>query len=108
MADCHMYHPRKAVEKLGVHPNTLRRYADEGQIETIRTKAGQRLFNGSGLNFKSKGLRSLLDRLMRADQLEIVVACQDRLPQFGFELIQYLAEQNSGKILVLDSPEYCP
>ena len=45
---------------------------------------------------------------MRADQLEIVVACQDRLPGFGFELIQYLAEQNSGKILVLDSLEYCP
>ncbi|MGK7928778.1 MAG: MerR family DNA-binding transcriptional regulator [Spirulina sp.] len=31
---------RKAVKQLGLHPNTLRRYADQGQIETIRTQAG--------------------------------------------------------------------
>jgi putative resolvase len=36
---------RKAVERLGMHPNTLRRYADEGRIEVIKNEAGQRLFN---------------------------------------------------------------
>ncbi|MBD2555186.1 recombinase family protein, partial [Limnothrix sp. FACHB-708] len=36
---------RKAVEFLGLHPNTLRKYADEGKIETIRNEAGQRLYN---------------------------------------------------------------
>jgi putative resolvase len=63
---------------------------------------------GSGLNFKRKGLRSLLDRLMRGDQLEIIVACKDRLTRKGFELIEYMVEQNGGKIVVLDQPEYCP
>jgi len=36
---------RKAVEKLGLHPNTLRRYADEGKIQIIKNEAGQRLYN---------------------------------------------------------------
>ncbi|WP_232731606.1 recombinase family protein [Kamptonema formosum] len=37
---------------------------------------------GSGLNFKRKGLQSLLVRLMRGDQLTVVVACRDRLCGF--------------------------
>ncbi len=36
---------RKAVEKLGLHPNTLRRYADQGKIEVIKNEAGQRLYS---------------------------------------------------------------
>ncbi|GEM_PF-2906048 len=46
---------------------------------------------GSGLNFKRKGLRSVLVRIMRGDseagrdsvlQLTVVVACRDRLCRF--------------------------
>ena len=147
---------RKAVEKLGLHPNTLRRYADQGKIQFIKNEAGQRLYNveayirgaanaslicycrvssskqkddlnrqiaymqslypeaeiikdiGSGLNFKRKGLRSILDRLLRGDKLKIIVACRDRLCRFGFELIQYMVEQNGGKIVVLDQNVHCP
>jgi predicted site-specific integrase-resolvase len=123
-----------------LHPNTLRKYVDEGKIKSIKNEAGQRLFDvesytgdstrttticycrvssskqrdelerqvvslqslypqaeiirdiGSGLNFKRKGLLSLLDRLLRGDKLTIVVACRDRLCRFGFELIQYMVE----------------
>jgi putative resolvase len=147
---------RKAVERLGLHPNTLRRYADEGKIQIIKNEAGQRLYDvesyirgaansslvcycrvssskqkddlqrqiaymqslypkaeiiqdiGSGLNFKRKGLRSLLDRLLRGDKLKIIVACRDRLCRFGFELIQYMVEQNGGEIVVLDQSVHCP
>ena len=35
----------KAVELLGLHPNTLRRFADNGTIEAIKTPGGQRLYN---------------------------------------------------------------
>jgi len=121
---------RKAVEWMGLHPHTLRKYADEGKIKSIKNEAGQRLYNvesyqrgatrtsivcycrvssasqrddlarlvefiqqqypdpetiqdiGSGLNFKRKGLQALLVRLMRGDQLTIVVACRDRLCRF--------------------------
>jgi putative resolvase len=142
---------RKAVKELGLHPNTLRRYADEGKIKFIKNPAGQRLFDvasfanasvrsdticycrvssskqqddlarqvaymqslypeaetikdvGSGLNFKRKGLRSILERLMRGDKLTLIVACKDRLARFGFELFQYLLELNGGKLVVLDT-----
>ncbi|HBE19367.1 MAG TPA: IS607 family transposase [Cyanobacteria bacterium UBA11149] len=147
---------RKAVEFLGLHPHTLRKYADEGKIKSIKNEAGQRLYDvesyqcgtirtaticycrvsstkqrddlnrqvaymqslypnaeiiqdiGSGLNFKRKGLQSLLVRLMRGDQLTIVVASRDRLCRFGYEIFEFMAEQNGGRILVLSNPAHCP
>ena len=63
---------------------------------------------GSGLNYKRKGLKAILERLMCGDQLTIVVACRDRLTRFGFELFEYLVSINGGKILVLDQAESCP
>ncbi|WP_425311520.1 IS607 family transposase [Planktothrix rubescens] len=63
---------------------------------------------GSGLNFKRKGLQGLLVRLMRGDKLTIIVACRDRLCRFGFQLFEFMAEQNGGNIVVLENPIYCP
>jgi putative resolvase len=63
---------------------------------------------GSGLNFKRKGLQSLLVRLMRGNKLTIVVACRDRLCRFGFEIFEFMAEQNGGSIVVLDQAVHCP
>ena len=36
---------RKAVALLGVHPNTLRKWANDGRIEHIRSPGGRRLYN---------------------------------------------------------------
>lgn len=36
---------RKVCKTLGIHPNTLRRFANSGKIEYIRTPAGQRIYN---------------------------------------------------------------
>ena len=36
---------RKASAQLGIHQNTLRRYADQGRIQTIRTASGQRRYD---------------------------------------------------------------
>ena len=63
---------------------------------------------GSGLNYRRKGLRAILERIVRGDKLTIIVTCRDRLTRFGFELIEYLVSLNGGKILVLDQPESCP
>ncbi|MBN3871196.1 IS607 family transposase [Nostoc sp. JL33] len=161
---------REAVKKLGLHPNTLRKYADNGKIQSIKNEAGQRLFDvesylraksatgeyprgelcgadraslicycrvsstkqrddlgrqiaymqslypdaeiikdiGSGINFKRKGLQTLLDRLMQGDKLTLIIACRDRLARFGFELIQYMVEQNGGQIVVQGQTVHCP
>jgi putative resolvase len=147
---------RKAVSFLGLHPNTLRKYADDGKIKSIKNEAGQRLYDvesyrhdatesaivcycrvsstkqkddlqrqvefmrerypeaeivkdiGSGLNFKRKGLQSLLVRFMRGDKLTIVIACRDRLCRFGFELFEFMVQQNGGSIVVLSNPVHCP
>lgn len=141
---------REAVATLGLHPNTLRKYADAGKIEAIKTHSGQRRFNvesylnattkshvilycrvssrkqrddlerqtqrlqdlypqaeiikdvGSGLNFKRKGLRSILERCLRGEKLSVVVSHRDRLARFGFDLIAFLVQWNGGEIVVLD------
>jgi predicted site-specific integrase-resolvase len=148
---------KEARKQLGLHPNTLRKYADEGIIDTIKTPSGQRRFNiesfikqkqnnpqtilycrvssvrqkddlnnqknyliseypgaevisdvGSGLNFKRKGLRTILERLLQGDSIKLVVAERDRLCRFGFELIEHLVNKNGGEIVVLNQIESSP
>ena len=63
---------------------------------------------GSGLNFKRRGLLSLLDRLHSGEKLTIVVAYTDRLARFGAELIERLIEQNGGELVVLKRVTHSP
>lgn len=56
---------------------------------------------GNGLNFKRKGLKTILERAMSGDKLQIVVAHKDRLCRFGFELIEYIIERTGGSVVVL-------
>ena len=57
----------------------------------------------SGINFKRKGLQSILDCCLQGTIVEVVVAHRDRLCRFGFELMQILIEKAGGKITVLDN-----
>jgi excisionase family DNA binding protein len=157
----------KAAKALGVHQNTLRRWADEGKIETIRSSGGHRRFNvdryirdrqlpgdappaasdrrricycrvsaakqradlrrqidfmrqhypqheiisdvGSGLSFKRKGFKAILDAAYSGDIEELVVAYKDRLCRFGFDMVQYLVEEkNDGRLLVLGNRDVSP
>ena len=61
---------------------------------------------GSGINFKRKGLRTLLERILQGDKLRLVVAHRDRLARFGGEVIQFLVEQNGGEVVVLNETVY--
>ena len=132
-----------ASEALGLHPNTLRRYADAGEIKTVRTPINgeqaiicycrvssykqkddlnrqigymQEKFPkaiiikdiGSDINFKRKGLNSILDRLLRGDKLKLVIAYKDRLARFGAELIEYMVKQNGGEFVVLNEINHSP
>jgi len=57
---------------------------------------------GSGINFKRKGLSTILDSCLQGNIGEIVVAHRDRLCRFGFELIESLVSKAGGKITVLE------
>lgn len=58
----------------------------------------------SGLNFKRRGLLSLLDRVFQGDVKEIVVAHKDRLCRFGYDLIEYICQKHRT-ILKVDNNE---
>lgn len=57
---------------------------------------------GSGINFKRKGLQTILDRCIQGTIGEIVVAHRDRLSRFGFDLIKLIVEKGGGVVTVID------
>ena len=61
---------------------------------------------GSGINWKRKGLKTILDRAMSGNISEVMVAHRDRLCRFGFELIEWILERNGVKLIVLDREDY--
>ena len=63
---------------------------------------------GSGLNFKRKGLLSVLELVSRGGVQEIVVASKDRLCRFAFDLIAWLCDQNDVQLVVLDKSDKSP
>lgn len=63
---------------------------------------------GSGINFKRKGLQTILDLAIKGDLDTLVVAHKDRLCRFAFELIEYIITSTGGKILVLDHQDTKP
>lgn len=60
---------------------------------------------GSGINFKRKGLQTLLDRCLQNRIGEVVIAYRDRLCRFGFELIESLIKKAGGKVTVIGNTD---
>jgi len=56
---------------------------------------------GSGINFKRKGLRSILELASKGVVSEVVVAYRDRLCRFAFELVEWILQLHGVKLLVL-------
>lgn len=54
----------------------------------------------SGVNFKRKGLRSLLDKSIKGMVGQIVVAHRDRLARLGFDLLEFVFEATGARIVV--------
>ncbi len=63
---------------------------------------------GGGLNFRRKGLITLLGRVLLRDIAVIVVAHKDRLARFGFDIIEWLCEQFDCQIVVLNQISLSP
>ena len=60
---------------------------------------------GSGINYKKKGLRQLVNKINNHEVSTVVVLYKDRLIRFGFELIEYLCEINGVNIEIIDHTE---
>ena len=54
-----LYPTRKAAQTLGVHPNTLRRWANQGKIQFVKTAAGQHLYDVDALLGGNKPTRRI-------------------------------------------------
>ena len=63
---------------------------------------------GSGLNFKRKGLQTLLDRVLTNTCKLVVIAHKDRLCRFGFDLISWICARQQTEILVLNQTNLSP
>jgi predicted site-specific integrase-resolvase len=57
---------------------------------------------GSGINFKRKGIQTILDACLQKNIGEVVIAHRDRLCRFGFEIFNQLITKSGGKITVID------
>jgi predicted site-specific integrase-resolvase len=63
---------------------------------------------GSGLNYKRKGFRTILDTCMQGTIGQVVVTHKDRLCRFGFEMVEYLIKSSGGEIMVLNDTSSSP
>jgi len=79
---------RVASNKLGVHPNTLRKWEEEGHIKAIRTPGGKRMYDLS--SFNQGASRIIYARVSSSGQKEElqnqIKYLRDRYPEY--ELIQ--------------------
>lgn len=58
---------------------------------------------GSGINYKKKGLRQLIQQITQGKVEKVVVLYKDRLLRFGFELIEYIANLHHCEIEIVDT-----
>lgn len=108
------------TEKIKIEPTTICycRVSSPKQKEDLQRQIayvsakypGKELIKdvGSGINFKRKGLNTILERAMSGEQLEVVVAYKDRLARFGYDLIERVITRTGGRIVVLNEISLSP
>jgi predicted site-specific integrase-resolvase len=63
---------------------------------------------GGGLNFKRKGLETILEFADSKSIGTVVVAYKDRLSRFGFDLLDRIISKAGGKLVVLNNSKFSP
>ncbi len=58
---------------------------------------------GSGINFKRRGLVSILESVFRNEVQTVVVAHKDRLCRFGFDLLQQIFKSFGTSLVILSN-----
>lgn len=78
------------------------------QLEHLHTQhPNHRIISdcASGLNYKRKGLQTILELAFEGRLREVRIAHRDRLCRFGFDLIEFILEHHGAKIIVEDHSE---
>jgi predicted site-specific integrase-resolvase len=57
---------------------------------------------GSGINFRRKGFRTILEGLFLGTVSEVVVAHKDRFSRFGFELFEWIFQEHKAQLLSIE------
>lgn len=57
---------------------------------------------GSGINYKKKGLKQLINKINNREISKVVILYKDRLVRFGYELIEYMCEINGIELEIID------
>jgi putative resolvase len=60
---------------------------------------------GSGINFKRKDFKTLLEQVLERNIKQIVVAHKDRLTRFGFELFKIVCDKCNTRIIIVNDDE---
>jgi predicted site-specific integrase-resolvase len=60
---------------------------------------------GSGMNYKKKGLKNLLDAILGRKIKRLVITHKDRLLRFGAELIFTLCEIHHVEVVIINQGE---
>lgn len=63
---------------------------------------------GGGLNFKRKQFLSLVDAIVEGQVERVIVAHQDRLARFGYQLLVHLCETHQCELVVMNTEELSP
>ena len=63
---------------------------------------------GGGMNFRRRKFLAMLDNIIAGEVSTVVVAHQDRLARFGFELIEWLATKHGCEIIVANQETLSP
>jgi predicted site-specific integrase-resolvase len=63
---------------------------------------------GGGLNYKRPKFTELIDRILRGEIVTLVIAHQDRLARFGYELLVHLCQSHDCQIIVLNTESLSP
>jgi len=60
---------------------------------------------GSGMNYRKKGLQSLLEKILRKQMRRLVLTHKDRLLRFGAELVFALCELQQIEVVIINKGE---
>jgi putative resolvase len=102
--------PRESIVYCRVSTAAQRDNLDR-QVELMRTKYPDcRVVTdvGSGLNFRRKGLRSILELCLARRVQVLRVSHRDRLCRFAFDLLEWILNKHGCEIAVEDDPDGAP